>query len=387
MHQDSEYISELTDQELLITNIAKVDVGAGYPYLALPDWVWECITDASALHTVYGFPPDVTGHESGELTEGLLLAVCDLLAINPAHHRNAFATFAGSVALDRVISTVAPQGAHVVSASPSIDIIPGMLSERAISATFVPSADGFDLDVEALLDAVTPATECIILTSPENPTGNVIEAEDLRLIAEFSRDRGITLVVDQCFALIDPFRVGISLLPNVAVEGLSWVFLWDTGKTFGLNEDKLGFIVCSPDLRDRLAHRLNILQFDVSRRLKVLFREILRRAKSAGYPNYLSERVRANVEIAEAVLVGTGLQPLIPDAGSFLLLDTVGHRASASELAAALLQTKSLGVIRIDSFFTPQPPALHADRYIRLAMAREPSVIEEAARRIAYIAR
>ncbi|MDT0115914.1 aminotransferase class I/II-fold pyridoxal phosphate-dependent enzyme [Microbacterium sp. PRF11] len=203
------------------------------------------------------------------------------------------------------------------------------------------------------------------------------------LVAEFSRDRGITLVVDQCFALIDPFRVGISLLPNVAVEGLSW----DTGKTFGLNEDKLGFIVCSPDLRDRLAHRLKILQFDVSRRLKVLFREILRRAKSDGYPNYLSERARANVEIAEAVLVGTGLQPLIPDAGSFLLLDTVGHRASASALAAALLQTKSLGVIRIDSFFTPQPPALHADRYIRLAMAREPSVIEEAARRIAYIAR
>lgn len=387
MGQDCELASELTDQELVITGAARVDIGAGYPHLELPDWMWAAVTDTSRSSTVYGFAPGVAGHDVASLTTQLLRSFCELLAIDTAHEENAFATFSGSVALDRAISTVAPKGSHVVSSSPSIDIIAGMLSERAVETTFVETADGFALDVEGIRRAIRPTTKCIILTSPENPTGAVISEEQLRAIATLARDCGITLVLDQCFALIDPFSAGIPLLPTIAPEGLSWIFLWDTGKTFGLNEEKLGFIVCSPDLRERVARRLNILQFDVSRRLKLLFHRLFREARRLNYASVLSSRVRHNIGLAVAALEGTKLQPIVPNAGSFLLLDALEHPLSASSIAAELLNTASLGVIRIDSFFAPRPPEGQADRYLRLAMARESNTVAEAMHQIAKIAR
>src|SRR5204863_7106101 len=107
------------------------------------------------------------------------------------------------------------------------------------------------LDVNQLLsfiDAPLPreSTRAILLTSPENPTGAFWNSDDLRAIARACEDHGYSLVVDHCFYLAG---VHEELLPAVwqfadVIE--HWIGIWDTGKTFGLNGEKLGFLICSP---------------------------------------------------------------------------------------------------------------------------------------------
>jgi aspartate aminotransferase len=59
--------------------------------------------------------------------------------------------------------------------------------------------DGFALDADALLAAVTPRTKAIIINSPGNPTGALLpEAEARKLAAECAR-RGLWVVVDLCY--------------------------------------------------------------------------------------------------------------------------------------------------------------------------------------------
>lgn len=59
----------------------------------------------------------------------------------------------------------------------------------------VPRDDAFRIDVEAALAAVTPRTKLILLTSPNNPTGTVMPAADVRRILE----TGTLVVLDEAY--------------------------------------------------------------------------------------------------------------------------------------------------------------------------------------------
>ena len=383
----SDLSSHLTHQELRIARSATLDVGAGYPHLTLPDWLRAEVWDTSQFGEIYAFPPDWSPETARRVTLELLESACRLLGISTHHAAHGFVTFSGSASLDRVIESQVGHGRSVITTSPCIDIIPGMFSERhEANVIYVPANDRFGLDLAGLADRLDSRTDCIVLTSPENPTGNVISAADLAAVSELAAERGISLVLDQCFGLIDPFKNGIPLLPNLAPEDLDWIFLWDTGKTFGLNEDKLGFIFCSPSLYPRISQRLNILQFDVSRRLKYLFLRIFDAALTNDYPLKLSEAVRSNIALAERACANSTLRALRPNAGSFLLLDTSESAEGADALATRLLREARVGVIRTDSFFHPTPSPEQRDRYLRIALAREPGVLAEALDRILEVA-
>ena len=60
----------------------------------------------------------------------------------------------------------------------------------------VPLTSGFQLDVPAILSAVTPLTKLIFICSPNNPTGNLMRREDVTRIAE--EFTGI-VVVDEAY--------------------------------------------------------------------------------------------------------------------------------------------------------------------------------------------
>jgi histidinol-phosphate aminotransferase len=60
---------------------------------------------------------------------------------------------------------------------------------------FVPLSDTWELDVDAVLRAVTPRTKAIFLCSPNNPTGNSWSIEQVTRILE----TGIPTIVDQAY--------------------------------------------------------------------------------------------------------------------------------------------------------------------------------------------
>jgi len=60
--------------------------------------------------------------------------------------------------------------------------------------------DGFHLPArEAWEKARTPRTRIVLLCNPNNPTGTVYGAHELRVVAEFCRDHGLFLVADEVY--------------------------------------------------------------------------------------------------------------------------------------------------------------------------------------------
>jgi len=59
----------------------------------------------------------------------------------------------------------------------------------------VPRSDDYEIDVDAILDALTPETRMIILCSPNNPTGNPVAEADILALLESGR----IVVVDEAY--------------------------------------------------------------------------------------------------------------------------------------------------------------------------------------------
>ena len=61
------------------------------------------------------------------------------------------------------------------------------------------SAVGFAVDPDAIVAAITPKTKAIVLNSPCNPTGALVDEAAAATIADAAAKRGIWLIVDLCY--------------------------------------------------------------------------------------------------------------------------------------------------------------------------------------------
>ena len=114
--------------------------------------------------------------------------------------------------------------------------------DMAIIASF---DEKFRLRADALKAAITPRTKLLIMPFPNNPTGAVMEREDLEAIAEVLRGTDIMVLSDEIYAELNyglQNHVSIATLPGMAertvvVNGFS--------KTYAMTGWRLGY-ACGP---------------------------------------------------------------------------------------------------------------------------------------------
>ncbi|HVZ82831.1 MAG TPA: pyridoxal phosphate-dependent aminotransferase [Terracidiphilus sp.] len=64
-------------------------------------------------------------------------------------------------------------------------------------------SENFRITADAIEKAITPRTKAIILNSPSNPAGSNISAEDLERIVRLAHERGIYLLLDECYVYLN----------------------------------------------------------------------------------------------------------------------------------------------------------------------------------------
>ena len=98
-------------------------------------------------------------------------------------------------------SLVSPGDKVVVTtpAWPNIVEIPRILSARLETVSLEPAQGRWRLDLDRLMDALTPDTRVLFLNSPNNPTGWTLPAEDRAAILARCRQYGIWLIADDVY--------------------------------------------------------------------------------------------------------------------------------------------------------------------------------------------
>lgn len=113
-------------------------------------------------------------------------------------------------------------------------------------------AEGFRITADAIERAITPRTKAIILNSPSNPAGSVVSAEDLERIVRLAHERGIFLLLDECYVYLN--------YADKPVSGgsFTWakehmVILGSLSKTYAMTGWRAGFALASKKVTANLS--------------------------------------------------------------------------------------------------------------------------------------
>ena len=111
-------------------------------------------------------------------------------------------TSAGVNALMLAAQVVTGPGDRVVCVTPlwpNLVEIPRILGATVETVTLDFGADGWTLDVDKLLRALTPGTRAVMINSPNNPTGWVMPRVQQQAVLDHCRRHGIWIIADEVY--------------------------------------------------------------------------------------------------------------------------------------------------------------------------------------------
>jgi aspartate/methionine/tyrosine aminotransferase len=111
-------------------------------------------------------------------------------------------TSAGVNALMLAAQLIVGTGDHVVAITPlwpNLVEIPKILGAHVETVSLEYGATGWRLNMEKLLEALTPATKLLVVNSPNNPSGWVMSRDEQKTVLEHCRRHGIWILADEVY--------------------------------------------------------------------------------------------------------------------------------------------------------------------------------------------
>lgn len=114
--------------------------------------------------------------------------------------------------------------------------------------------NGFQLDLDELKSLITSKTKLMVISNPHNPSGVNIDSNTLAQLGELAASVGAYILVDEVYRDIlfeDVASVALNL-------GKQFITTGSLTKAYGLSGLRCGWILCEPELAERM-RRLNDL--------------------------------------------------------------------------------------------------------------------------------
>lgn len=215
---------------------------------------------------------------------------------------------------------------------------------------------GFRPDITELEALISPATKVLIVNSPGNPTGAVIDAGLMEQLVQLTRDRGLWLLSDEVY---ETYVYGCRHVSPMSCSGSDHVVgLYSFSKSYNITGLRVGYVVTRhPALRRAL---LNAQELYISCAPSISQLAALQ-ALTAG-DAYLDAMRTAYQQKRDLVMSALGpYAGRCPD-GAFYLLVNIGFTGLHSDDFADRLLRDQHVVVAPGATFGPT-----SDKYIRIA--------------------
>ena len=155
-------------------------------------------------------------------------------------------TIGASEAIDLSLRALLNEGDEVLIPNPSYVAHQAEVHMCGGNAVPVPThlEDGFKLRVEELEKLVTEKTKAILMCYPSNPTGAIMDYEDLLPIAEFAQAHDLIIISDEIYSELTYHKdhVSMSSLPGMKERT---IILNGFSKSYAMTGLRIGFL-CAP---------------------------------------------------------------------------------------------------------------------------------------------
>jgi aspartate aminotransferase len=332
-----------------------VDFGAGEPDFPTPRH------SGAAAHAA--IDANFTKYTTNSGTEELKRAVCDRYRTDYGVEYKTgevIVSAGGKQALFNAAMCLFGAGDEVITHMPGWPTLVEQikLSEATPVIVRTRPEEGFRLRADTILAAITPRTRGIVLNSPGNPTGALMDETEMAALADAVASRGIWIVLDLCYEklIYDPVAHN---LPRILVERMRdrTVLCGSASKAYAMTGWRCGFALapaalisaCNALQSHSTSNVCSITQKAVTAALngpQACVTEMLDeyRVRRDQLCEWLAEEPRFKL------VKPAGAFYLFPDASEFLSPD--GIRTTA-DLAQALLDEARVAITPGEAFDSP----------------------------------
>jgi aspartate/methionine/tyrosine aminotransferase len=183
-----------------------------------------------------------------------------------ASHRIAI-TSGGVNALMLAVQMLVDAGDEVVAVTPvwpNLTAQPAIMGATLKRVSLTPSGGAWTLDLQKLLDAITPATKLLIVNAPNNPTGWTLSRAEQQAILTHCRKTGTWILADEVYERLyyEPTANGCApSFLDLAAPDDRLVVAHSFSKSFLMTGWRLGWLVMPPDMTH---HMGKLVEFNTS---------------------------------------------------------------------------------------------------------------------------
>jgi aspartate aminotransferase len=246
---------------------------------------------------------------------------------------------------------------------------------------FVPAQekDGFKVSARMISKATGPRTKAVVLNSPGNPTGMLIDPDELLVIGDMAQRRKFTLLYDDTYAQLVFDRPDPSALQTLRESvGDRFVIIGTTSKTYCMTGWRIGWVLGPPALVDACAALASH-----STQSPTTFAQVGALEALTGPQKFVQGLVaeyRRRRDFLHPAIAALPRVTCVEPEGGFYLFPNLARYLTPEmpttiELARRLLEEKGVAVVPGEGFGAPG--------YIRISFARSLEDLREGAKRIA----
>jgi methionine aminotransferase len=358
----------------LATEHKAVNLGQGFPDFDGPQWLHDAL--AAAMNSGKNQYAPMTGVP--KLREQIALKTERLYGRKVNPDTEVTVTSGATEALFAAIAATVRPGEEVIVLDPCYDSYEPAVELAGGRTVHVPlSLPDFSVDWQRVKDAMSPKTRLVLLNSPHNPSGAVLEARDLDTLADILRGSDTFVLADEVYEhIIFDGRAHQSVLRHAELAARSFV-VSSFGKTYHCTGWKVGYCIAPPPLSAEFRKVHQYLTFCTFQPAQWAFAEALERDPQ----HYLELPAfyQAKRDRFRALLAPSRFQ-LLPVAGAYFQLVDYSAISAQDDLNFCewLVREAGVAAIPVSAFYETPPEA----RLVRLCFAKNDATLAAAAERL-----
>jgi methionine aminotransferase len=361
----------------LAADCGAINLSQGYPDFAVPERLLERVIHyLQAGHNQYAPMAGIP-----ELRQQIALKTERLYDRPTDPDTEVTVTSGATEALFSAIEAFVHPGHEVIVFDPAYDSYDPAIRLAGGTAVHVPlKIPDFGIDWQRLDEAINPSTRMIILNTPHNPTGAVLDSDDISQLAGLVRDTDIILLGDEVYEhIIFDDRSHQSLLRRNDLANRS-IVVSSFGKSIHATGWKVGYCVASADLTTEFRKIHQFVQFCVVTPMQYALADFL-----ADEPQHLAELPDFYEHKRDRFceLLAPSRFSFKPSAGTYFQLVDYSAISTENDIDFARRIIREIGVAAIPiSVFYANPPSQH---WLRFCFAKDESTLQQAAERLCRI--
>jgi methionine aminotransferase len=283
----------------------------------------------------------------------------------------------GTYAIYTALTSVLNQGDEVIVFEPAYDsYIPNIEINGAIPVLIPLKYPEYKIDWELVKQKITPATKMIILNSPHNPTGTILDKNDIIRLQSVVEGTGIIIVSDEVYEhIIFDGRLHESILKYPDLFQRSFV-TFSFGKVYHCTGWKLGYCI-APDFL--MKEFLKVHQYNCFCCNSPLQYALATFIRDKNEYLQLGNFLQSKRDYFNKLMAKTKFKPL-PSSGSYFQLynfeDVINE--TEFELAKKLTVNAGIAAIPVSAFYKTGKE----DKVLRFCFAKKDATLKEAVNRL-----